>query len=503
VIQVASNPGPADCHDPRHDSAIVAKPTQKSTLSLAQHFDELAPDWDRFHGRNRECHRLEAALFGAFIHPGASILELGCATGHLLAELKPSFGLGIDLSPRMVELASNNHPQLSFRVSDALHYDTEERFDYIVADNLLEYIRDVPSLFRSCRRLLKPRGRLLLTSANPLWSRVFCTAARLGVDAPAFSKRGLLGQRDILNLLRDSGFEVVREARRVLMPMMIPWISSVINLGGGLLPVVRRLCLTQFLVARPVERTAEPPDKASLGADLRYSVSVVIPCYNEAESIEDCVRRVPRMGRFTEVIVVDDGSQDDTGERVRSELNRSVDIRLIGYRPNRGKGYAVRTGFEAARGDILMILDADSTVPPEDLPRFYYPLAEGKADFVNGTRMVYPLLRGSMKPMNAIGNRFFAKVVSWLIEAPLSDTLCGSKAFFREDYQHFPTGGDPWGDFDWLFGAARRTCKIVEVPIHYAARRAGQSKMKALAHACALLRSSWEAFGRIKACLEH
>jgi hypothetical protein len=453
---------------------------------LAQHFDGLAEEWERYRGRNAYYHRAENVLFETYVRPGAAVLELGCATGDLLARVQPAYGIGIDLSARMVEKARRKYPHLTFLEADAVSFDTTERFDYILVNNLLEYIENIQGLFRTCRRLLKPRGRLLISSLNPLWSPLVRAGARLGLCTPEYTDRNFVTGKDTANLLHLNGFDVVKLARRTLMPKKVPLLSSLVNLAAAQLPWVRRLCMTEFVVARPAGRTVD------------YSVSVIVPCYNEADNIEQCVRRVPRMGSSTEVIVVDDGSRDGTAERVRPELNPAVDVRCISYQPNRGKLNAVRTGFEAARGDVLMILDADMTVPPEDLPYFYMPLSEGRADFVNGTRLIYPLASGSMKFQNFLGNKLFGVLMSWVTELQLSDTLCGTKAFFRDDYKHFLVGCDPWGDFDWLFGAAQSTCRVLEVPIHYEERRAGQSKMKALKHTWALLKACWSAFWRVK-----
>jgi SAM-dependent methyltransferase len=452
---------------------------------LGAYFDTLADNWDRYRDRNRYYHRTERALFRTYVPKGLSVLEMGCATGDLLAMVQPDRGLGIDLSPRMVAKARAKYPELEFLEADAVFFDTETRFDCIVINNLLEYIEDIQGLFQNCRRLLTPRGRILISTLNPLWTLVLRLGAQLGLCTPD-TQRNFVTGRDAANLLRLNGFEVVRLTRRTLFPKRIPLLAPLVNVLAAQTPLLRRLCITEFLVARPI------------GSAQDYSVSVVVPCYNEAENIETCVRRVPRMGRHTEVIVVDDGSQDGTAERVKPELNPSVEVRCISYRPNRGKLHAVRTGFEAARGEILMILDADMTVPPEDLPYFYRPLREGLADFINGTRLIYPMATGSMKLKNFFGNKMFGVLVSWLTGIHLSDTLCGTKAFFREDYRHFRMGYDPWGDFDLLFGAAQHMAKVLEVPIHYEERRAGQSKMKALRHTWALLKACWHGFWRVK-----
>ena len=470
------------------DGSTVLKLRQRAKRkTLALYFDGLAENWELYRERNAYYHRAQRALFRTYVIPGMSVLELGCATGDLLAALRPGRGVGVDLSPRMVEKARRKYPAMEFFEADATFFETAERFDFIVINNLLEYVENIQGLFRNCRQLLKPRGRLLVSTTNPMWTPVLRFGERRRLCTPDTRRNFVTGQ-DAANLLGLNGFEVVNLMRRTLLPKKIPLVTSLVNLVAAQTPVLRRLCMTEFLVSRPM---AAAPEEA-------YSVSVVVPCYNEAGNIEECVRRVPRMGSHTEVIVVDDGSKDGTADLVKPELNPAVEVRCLSYQPNCGKLHAVRTGFDAARGDILMILDADMAVPPEDLPSFYQPLREGIADFINGTRLIYPLATGSMKLQNFFGNKLFGVLVSWLTGIHLSDTLCGTKAFFREDYRNFQMGYDPWGDFDLLFGAAQRTCKILEVPIHYQERRAGQSKMKAIRHTLALLKACWFGFWRVK-----
>lgn len=216
--------------------------------------------------------------------------------------------------------------------------------------------------------------------------------------------------------------------------------------------------------------------------------SVVIPCYNEVDNVGDAIRRIPAMGLYTEVIVVDDGSTDGTGDAVRRLLPHHSHLRLISYTSNRGKGYAVKRGFEAARGDILLILDADLSVPPEDLPRFVEPLVAGKARFVNGTRLVYPSEPGAMGMVNKIGNHIFSRILSLLIGHPITDSLCGTKALFREDFVRISMQDTSWGDFDLLCGAALLNLPLVEVPVHYRRRVVGTSKMRPFKHGLILLK---------------
>jgi SAM-dependent methyltransferase len=453
---------------------------------LSAYYDGLADNWELYRERNRYYHRTLFSLFRTYVPEGMSVLELGCATGDLLAAVRPRRGVGVDLSERMVEKARRKYPAFEFVKADAAFFDTSERFDCILINNALEYSEDIQRLFANCSRLLKPRGRVLISTLNPLWSPLLRIGERRRLCTPDTSRNFVTGN-DASNLLRLCGFETVKLTRRMLFPRRVPLFAPLVNVVAAHTPVLRRLCLAEFVVARPITPSGR-----------EHSVSVVVPCYNEAANVEECVRRVPPMGADTEVIVVDDGSRDGTAGLVRPELNPAVDVRCISYQPNRGKLHAVRAGFAAARGDILMILDADMTVPPEDLAAFYAPLRRGLADFVNGTRLIYPMATGSMKLQNFVGNKLFSILVSWLIGIHLSDTLCGTKAFFRDDYHHFQMGYDPWGDFDLLFGAAQCTSKFVEVPIHYQERRAGQSKMKAVRHTLALLRACWVGFWRVK-----
>ena len=344
----------------------------------------------------------------------------------------------------MVEKASRKYPDLEFIEADATFFDTEERFDRILINNVLEYVEDIQSLLRNCRRLLKPRGRVLISSVNPMWTPLLRMGERRRLCTPDTRRNFVTGQ-DAANLLGLNGFEIVKLTRRMLLPEEDPRADVAGQPGGG------------AHARRPatVPRRVRGGPAGRRGHAGELSVSVVVPCYNEAGNIEECVRRVPRMGSHTEVIVVDDGSRDGTADLVKPELNPAVEVRCIAYQPNRGKLNAVRTGFEAGRGDILMILDADMTVPPEDLPSFYRPLREGLADFINGTRLIYPMATGAMKMQNFVGNKLFGVLVSWLTGIHLSDTLCGTKAFFREDYRHFSMGYDPWGDFDYLFGGSQ------------------------------------------------
>ena len=228
-----------------------------------------------------------------------------------------------------------------------------------------------------------------------------------------------------------------------------------------------------------------------------WTVSVIVPCRNEVDNVVPLIRRLPQLGTHTELIFVDGASTDGTVERIREQIaaHPERDICVLAQGADTGKAGAVFQGFDAAGCDLLIILDADMTVAPEDLPLFCRALASGEADFANGTRFLEPMEAGAMRGLNHAGNRMFGLFLSWVLGTRVTDTLCGTKALFRRDWPRIRDarqlfgGHDPWGDFDLLMGAAYAGLRIVEVPVRYRARVAGESKMRAFRHGAALTRT--------------
>jgi glycosyltransferase involved in cell wall biosynthesis len=202
---------------------------------------------------------------------------------------------------------------------------------------------------------------------------------------------------------------------------------------------------------------------------------------------------------------VDGHSTDGSCEEIEAIIRESSDkeIRLL-IQPGQGKGDAVRYAFAHAKNDVLMILDADLTVPPEDLPKFYHAIASRKGEFINGTRLVYPMEREAMRMLNILGNKFFSVALSWLLNQPLKDTLCGTKVLLLRDYQAIARGRnyfgdfDPFGDFDLIFGAAKLNMKILEVPIRYRERTYGSTNISRFRHGWLLLKMTLFAFRKLK-----
>jgi SAM-dependent methyltransferase len=434
---------------------------------LRSYFDSIAPDWEAWRAKNRFYHERVKELVVGAIAPGHKVLDIGSGVGDVLAAARPSEGLGLNVSDRLTELAREKHPNLAFDTidADAIVLPDGFRPDYVISVNLLDHAYDIYDLFASLRDAVTERTLILITTSNPLWSPLLKLGSRIGRRTP-HSPRNYITNRDIASVLNVQGFDVVEAGLALPVPERIPVLGSLLNAVLPDLPVLRYASSTQYLAARPRIPRA------------RLSVSVVVPCHNEEGNVAACARRVPEMGAGTELIFVDDGSADGTRAAVLSVMEQDPRVRLIAYDRNHGKANAVRAGFDAARNEVLMILDADMTVAPEDLPKFLAPLEKGTAEFVNGTRLVYPREGRAMPTVNFLGNKAFCFLVSWVLRQRVSDTLCGTKALLRRDYESMPLSGrDRWGDFDLLFGAARQKLRVLEVPIHYGERVAGESKM--------------------------
>lgn len=464
--------------------------------SGVEYFDSIARSRDAWIKRNGYYNRKIKELHAFHVPPGSDVLELGCGTGELLAALRPAKGVGIDFSKEMIAIATEKLPDLRFIVGDAVDYELDDKFDYIIISDTVGYFSDIGAVFAKIRENCHSKTRVIINYHNYLWEPFLRLLEKLGVKMrqPVTS---WLNIEDMTNLLNLEEFEVVRSGRRLLFPMGIPLIAPLLNSFIGNLPLINKLNLVNYIVARPLGLSpfeSEP------------SVSVVVPARNESGNIEEAVKRTPEMGAGTEILFIEGGSTDDTYaeiERVAAKYAGKRKI-LYGQQEGVGKGDAVRKGYAMATGDILMILDADLTVPPEDLPKFFKAISTGKGEFINGTRLVYPLEKDSMRPLNILGNKFFSLMFTWLLAQKFKDTLCGTKVISAENYARLADNRsyfgdfDPFGDFDLLFGASKMSLKIVEVPVRYQARVYGETNISRFRHGLLLLEMCLYAMRKIK-----
>jgi len=465
------------------------------TIQRSAYWDDFARSFQRWEGPRRYYQKRLAEVFSFVVPPGMRVLELGSGSGNLLAALKPSRGVGVDLSPAMVELARKRHPELEFVQADVHSLDLNEKFDFIVASDLANDLWDVQQAFAVAARHAHPSTRLLLNSHSRLWEIPRRSAEILGLAAPQLQQNWLTVE-DICHLLALTDFEVIRSWAEVMWPVRTPVIDRICNRFLVKLWPLRWLGITNFIVARPAPQPRHRVEPV---------VSVIIPARNEAGTIADIFERVPEMGARTELIFVEGNSKDDTYATIEREIARwpRRDAKLL-KQSGKGKGDAVRLGFANATGDLLMILDSDLAVPPEDLPRFYEAWRSGKGDFVNGVRLVYPMEQHAMQFFNLVANKFFGLAFSWLLGQDIKDSLCGTKVLSRRDYDVIASNRsyfgefDPFGDFDLLFGAAKYNLKIIDLPVRYRKRTYGETNIQRWRHGVLLFRMLGLALLRLK-----
>jgi SAM-dependent methyltransferase len=439
----------------------------------------------------RYFHDYLARILRARIAPGQKVLDVGCGSGDLLASLQPTSGVGIDLSGTAVAAARAVHGggPLSFHQGDGTDPEVLKSlggpFDAVLMVNVVTTLADVQAAFEAVAAVSHERTRLFVYSYSRLWQPLVRAAEMMGLK-PRPPAEAWLPPEEVRNMLDLADFEVVRRDYQVVMPLYVPLLSELLNRYLGRLPGVEWLSLMYGIVARPSpHRFARRP---------RPSVSVVIPCRNEAGHIDPLVRRLPDLGGASEFLFVEGGSKDDTEGEIRKAIEAHPEKRMrLLKQTGKGKGDAVRLGFAEAKCDVLAILDSDMGVAPEDLDRFVDALASGKGEFLNGSRLVYPMEGRAMRFLNLLANKAFAMLFSWVLAQQVRDTLCGTKVLFRSDYEQIARNRgyfgnfDPFGDFDLLFGAARLNLKIVDVPIRYHERTYGETNISRFSHGWLLL----------------
>ena len=490
IVRAVSIAPPSHPQAAGHDDE-VARTYRRDRIA---HWDRIARQIELDEGLGRYYHRRLAEVYAFLVPRGQRVLELGCGRGDLLAALRPALGVGIDLSGEMIRQARRRHPQLSFVQGDAMELAIAQPFDFVILSDLVNDLWDVQRAFERLRGLCTPRTRIILNLHSHLWEWPLTVASRMRLAHPLL-KQNWLTVEDVTNLLYLAGFETMRTWQEILWPLRTPLVDSLCNKFLVRFAPFRYFALTNFVLARPLPapRTGAP------------KVSVIVAARNEAGNSASIFRRTPPLGSATELLVVEGGSSDDTYATIEGAIaeHAHVEAKLL-KQPGTGKGDAVRTGFAAATGDVLMILDADLTVPPEDLPRFYDALVSGKGEFVNGVRLVYPMEKRAMRFANLAGNKFFSLAFSWLLGQPIKDTLCGTKVLWRDDYDLIAANRayfgdfDPFGDFDLLFGAAKLNLRIVDLPIRYRERTYGTTNIQRWKHGWMLLRMVMFAARKLK-----
>jgi ubiquinone/menaquinone biosynthesis C-methylase UbiE len=466
---------------------------EKGQQTIFDYFEKTAPKRDKWKRRNRFYQRTIERQFAFIIPEGSVVLELGCSTGDLLNAVKPKKGIGVDFSKSAIDIAKQKYPQFEFHLADALDFTPKETIDYIIISDLLTSLWDVQSFFSKVRSYVTPRTKIIISSFNYIWEPVLKMGETIGLKAKQ-PLQNWLSIKDIENLLHLENFEIIKVEKKLLFPKYIPIFNLIVNKFLANLPGFNSLDLIQFITARPVY--SEPKD---------YSVTIVVPARNEKGNMENAIKRTPKFGSHQEFIFIEGHSSDGTYEEMLrvQQAYPEADMKVM-RQTGKGKGNAVREAFDAATCDVLMILDADLTTPPEDMPKFYEALRNNKGEFINGCRLVYPMDKQAMRFLNLLGNKFFGWFFSFLLGQRLKDTLCGTKVLFRKDYLNIIANRkyfgdfDPFGDFDLLFGAAKLNLKITEVIVRYRDREYGSTQISRFSHGWLLIKMSLFAARKIK-----
>jgi ubiquinone/menaquinone biosynthesis C-methylase UbiE len=463
------------------------------TQKLSRHYDSLASSRDDFRRKNPYYYDLLDKQYRYFVPEGKKVLEIGCGTGDLLAALKPSYGIGVDISPKMIEISQKKYPTMQFYAGSIQDITVEDKFDYIILSGLLGELEDVQVFLGSLKRFCTPDTRIVIEYYSYLWQSLLKIGEALGRKIPQ-QEQNWLTYNDINNFLNLAGYESIKKERSTLLPFNIWGISFLFNKYLAKLPLLNALTLNHFIVARPL-----------FDHTKKYSVTILVPCRNEKGNIEQAISRTPLFGTQQEFIFVEGHSQDGTYEEVERVIKAypHKDIKLF-KQQGKGKGDAVRFGFAKAQGEVLMILDADLTVAPEELPKFYEAIASGQGEFINGCRLVYPMEDEAMRFLNLVANKFFGLFFSWLLGQRFKDTLCGTKVMFKHHYEelvanrHYFGDFDPFGDFDLIFGAVKLNLKVLELPIRYKSRTYGTTQIQRFRHGLLLLKMCGFAMKKIK-----
>lgn len=459
-----------------------------------QYFDKNAHARSGWRRRNSFYYNDVESFLSFLIPPDASVLHAGADSPVLLQKLAPRNGIGIHPSAQTIAQIQYADKRLSFVQSELT--DVPGEFDFVVLSDVLGHVHDVEAVLKESSDRIVWNGRVVITQYNALWEPILNFASRIGLRMPSVKQNWLSGG-DLENFARLAGLECVKRGTRMLLPFYVPLVSSFFNIYVANIFPFTRLGLYHYLVLR--KQNAVPIKR-------KPTLSVVVPARNEAGMVDTIVKQLCDLECLTELIFVEGHSKDDTWAAIQGAArgykgNKTI---LIARQDGKGKGDAVRKGFDMASGDILTIFDADMTVPATDIPKFYSAICENRGDFINGSRLVYPLEEQSMQFLNLVANKLFGVAFSWLLDTRVKDTLCGTKMLWRDDYKNIQKGRaffgdfDPFGDFDLLFGASKLNRKIIDLPLHYGERTYGTTNIQRWRHGWLLLKMVVFAMRKIK-----
>lgn len=430
----------------------------------------LIKNLDYWKEKNWYFHNSLKQIFKELIAEGTNVLQVGYGLGDILGALFPKKGVSVDTDESIVTTSKQRYPYLKFLNMNPGKMNLKDKFDYVIFPNSFEHIDDIQTVLEKVSDNLNNKSELVITSINPRWGQLLALFEKLNLKRKE-SPKNWLRIEDLINLAQTSGYNVINSGFRIFLPFHLPLISNWVNRVIPKVKILSRFCLEQFIVIK----------REALKINKNLTCSVVIPAFNQAEFLERSIEEILKMDRKTEIIVVDNGSTDETKNIVKNLIKSNKKIKLINLAKTRDVNYAVKKGADMAKGDILMILDDSSlSVPSHELNRFSNIIASGHAGFVNGTRLIYPTKEQRLRQLNLIGNLFFSLIFSWIIGQRVTDTLCGIKAISKKDFQKIKMNSLIPINFNLLFGASRNNLRIVEQPIHFKGSMKNKSAVETL-----------------------
>ncbi len=370
-----------------------------------------------------------------------------------------------------------------------------QKGNYIVFKNSFAFTKDIQNEINKTYKKCKSETRVLVIYFNFFWRPILDLAEKLNLkESTSDTEPNWLSQNDINNVFELENFEKVKEGKILVFPFQGK-LFEIINKLLSLIPIFKELGLITYQIYRPKIRGDE------------YSVSIIIPARNESGNIKGVLSKLPKFKKGLEVIFVEGHSKDDTYQKIQSEIinNKRKDIKAYIYKQKMvGKNDAVKLGFSKAKNELFMILDADLTVNPSELVKFYNAISQNKGELVIGSRLIYPMEKQAMRLLNYFGNKIFSVIFSFIIEQKIKDTLCGTKAILKKNYeaikenQRYFGNFDPFGDFDLIFGAAKQNFKIVEIPVRYQERKYGSTNIDRFRHGLLLIKMSFIGLQKLK-----